>query len=159
MVKKHPKNLSLLTSPRSVLSGKKQIATTNNGCNTYYYGKRIGMIMWKHACMAWQGWCNATYPIKRNQNPDTHIYNSSYFTTRQFKCWLAWERQGMGELHKIKWSGETIIGNSQLLHMLLNSCNANYHGITSCIMQTSIWMAYSDSMHFSDKLSYKICFI
>jgi hypothetical protein len=22
---------------------KKQIATTNNGCNTYYYGKRIGM--------------------------------------------------------------------------------------------------------------------
>jgi hypothetical protein len=26
-------------------------------------------------------------------------------------------------------------------------------------MQTSIWMAYSDSMHFSDKLSYKIlCF-
>jgi hypothetical protein len=41
----HPKNLSLLTSPRSVLSEKKQIATTNNGCNTYYYGERIGMIM------------------------------------------------------------------------------------------------------------------
>jgi hypothetical protein len=41
----HPKNLSLLTTPRSVLSGKKQIATTNNGCNTYYYGKRIGMII------------------------------------------------------------------------------------------------------------------
>jgi hypothetical protein len=40
-----PKNLSLLTSPRSILSGKKQIATTNNGCNTYYYDKRIGMIM------------------------------------------------------------------------------------------------------------------
>jgi hypothetical protein len=39
------KNLSLLTSPRSVLFEKKQIATTNNGCNTYYYGKRIGMIM------------------------------------------------------------------------------------------------------------------
>jgi hypothetical protein len=26
-------------------------------------------------------------------------------------------------------------------------------------MQTSIWMAYSDSMHFSDKFSYKILFI
>jgi hypothetical protein len=26
-------------------------------------------------------------------------------------------------------------------------------------MQTDIWMAYSDSMHFSDKLSYKILFI
>jgi hypothetical protein len=45
MVEEHPKNLSLLTSPRTGLSGKKQIATTNNGCNTYYYGKRIGMIM------------------------------------------------------------------------------------------------------------------
>jgi hypothetical protein len=45
MVEEHPKNLSLLTSPRSVLSGKKQIATTSNGCNTYYYGKRFGMIM------------------------------------------------------------------------------------------------------------------
>jgi hypothetical protein len=26
-------------------------------------------------------------------------------------------------------------------------------------MQTSIWMTYSDSTHFSDKLSYKILFI
>jgi hypothetical protein len=26
-------------------------------------------------------------------------------------------------------------------------------------MQTDIWMVYSDSMHFSDKLSYKILFI
>jgi hypothetical protein len=42
---KLPKNLSFLTSPRSDLSAKKQIATTNNGCKTYYYGKRIGMIM------------------------------------------------------------------------------------------------------------------
>jgi hypothetical protein len=40
-----PKNLSLLTSPRIVLSGKKQNATTNNRYNTYYYGKRISMIM------------------------------------------------------------------------------------------------------------------
>jgi hypothetical protein len=45
MTRNFPKNLSLLTSPRSVLSGKKQIATTKNGCNTYYYGKRIGMSM------------------------------------------------------------------------------------------------------------------
>jgi hypothetical protein len=45
MIEEHPKNLSLLTSPRIVLSEKKQNATTNNGCNTYYYGKRIGMIM------------------------------------------------------------------------------------------------------------------
>jgi hypothetical protein len=45
MVEEHPKNLSLLTSPRSILSGKKQIATTNNGCNIYYYGERIGMSM------------------------------------------------------------------------------------------------------------------
>jgi hypothetical protein len=45
MVEKHPKNLSLLTSPQIVLSEKKHNATTNNGCNTYYYGKRIGMIM------------------------------------------------------------------------------------------------------------------
>jgi hypothetical protein len=45
MVEEHPKNLPLLTSPRSVLTEKKQIATTNNECNTYYYGKRIGIIM------------------------------------------------------------------------------------------------------------------
>jgi hypothetical protein len=44
-VEAHPENLSLLTSPRSVLSEKKQNATTNNGCKTYYYGKRIGMLM------------------------------------------------------------------------------------------------------------------
>jgi hypothetical protein len=45
MVEEHPKNLSLLTSPRSVLSEKTQTATTNNGCNIYYYGKELGMIM------------------------------------------------------------------------------------------------------------------
>jgi hypothetical protein len=45
MVEKLPKNLSLLTSPRIGISEKKQNATTNNGCNTYYYDKRIGMIM------------------------------------------------------------------------------------------------------------------
>jgi hypothetical protein len=45
MVEENPKNLSLLTSPRNVLFGKKQIAITNNGYNTYYYGERIGMNM------------------------------------------------------------------------------------------------------------------
>jgi hypothetical protein len=45
MVEEHPKNLSLLTSPRSVLSEKKQIATTNIECNTYYYEERNGMLM------------------------------------------------------------------------------------------------------------------
>jgi hypothetical protein len=39
------KILSLLTSPRIGLSEKKQNTTTNNGCNTYYYGKRIDMSM------------------------------------------------------------------------------------------------------------------
>jgi hypothetical protein len=45
IVEELPKNLSLLTTPRSVLFAKKQNTTTNNGCNTYYYGKRIGMSM------------------------------------------------------------------------------------------------------------------
>jgi hypothetical protein len=45
MVEELPKNLSLLTSPRIGLSEKKKNATTNNGCNTYYYGERIGMLM------------------------------------------------------------------------------------------------------------------
>jgi hypothetical protein len=45
IVEEFPKNLPLLTSPRSVLFVKKQIATTNNGYNTYYYDKRISMIM------------------------------------------------------------------------------------------------------------------
>jgi hypothetical protein len=49
MVGEHPKNLALLTSPRIILFEKKQNATINNGCNTYYYGKRIGMIICKHA--------------------------------------------------------------------------------------------------------------
>jgi hypothetical protein len=45
MVEELSENLPLLTSPRSVLSGKKQIATTNIGCNTYYYEERNGMLM------------------------------------------------------------------------------------------------------------------
>jgi hypothetical protein len=54
IVEEHLKNLSLLTTPRSVLSEKKQIATTNNECNTYYYGRRISMIIYMHVCMTWQ---------------------------------------------------------------------------------------------------------
>jgi hypothetical protein len=69
------------------------------------------------------------------------------------------ERQGMNELHKIKWSGETIIGDSQILHRLFIKWDTNYHVTTWCEMQTCIWMAYSDSMHFSDKSSYKILLI
>jgi hypothetical protein len=43
--------------------------------------------------------------------------------------------------------------------VLLIRCNANYHVITWCEMQTGIWMTYSDSTHFFDKCSYKILFI
>jgi hypothetical protein len=126
--------------------------------HTYYYDLIIDMIMCKHA---WHGNYDAMQliQIKRNRDPNTHIYGSSCFTTRQFICWLAWQEQDMGELHKIKWSGETIIGNSQLLHMLSVKWDANYHVSTWCKMQTDIWMVYSNSMHFSDKLSYKILFI
>jgi hypothetical protein len=77
----------------------------------------------------------------------------------KFKCLLAWQRQGMGELHKIKWSGKTIIGRPQLLHMLFIRWDANYHVTTWCKMQIIIWMSYSDYSHFSDKISYKILFI
>jgi hypothetical protein len=71
--------LSLLTSPRSVLSGKKQIATTNNGCNTYYYNKRIGMSMW--SMYAWHGNYDAMQliQIKRNRNSDTHIWLKLFY--------------------------------------------------------------------------------
>jgi hypothetical protein len=72
IVEEHRKNLSSLITPRSVLSGKKQNTTTNNGCNIYYYGKRIGMIICKHA---WHGNYDAMQlmQIKRNQNSDTRI--------------------------------------------------------------------------------------
>jgi hypothetical protein len=126
MVKEHPKNLSLLTTPRSILSGKKQNTTTNNGCKTYYYEKRIGMIMWRYA---WHGNYNAMQLIKfkRNRNPDTHIYGSSCFTTRQFKCLLAWQDKACVIYTKVKWSGENIFGTSQILHMLFIRWDANYH--------------------------------
>jgi hypothetical protein len=114
--------------------------------------------MCKHA---WYGNYDAMQliQIKRNRNPDTHIYGSSCFTTRQIKCWLAWQRQGIGELLKIKWSGVTIFGNTHILHMLCIRWYANYHVIIWCEMLTGIWMSYSDSTHFSEQLSYKIRFI
>jgi hypothetical protein len=65
----------------------------------------------------------------------------------------------MGDLHKIKWSGETIFGISQLLHMLCIKWDAKYHVTTWCEMQTVVWMTYSNSTHFSDKNSYKILLI
>jgi hypothetical protein len=73
------KNLLLLISPRSILSRKKQIATTNNGCNTYYYGKRIGMIM--ESMHAWHDKYDAMQliQIKRNRNPDTHIWFKLFY--------------------------------------------------------------------------------
>jgi hypothetical protein len=37
----------------------------------------------------------------------------------RINCWLAWQRQGMGELCKNKWSGVTIFGNTQILHSYL----------------------------------------
>jgi hypothetical protein len=43
--------------------------------------------------------------------------------------------------------------------MLLIRCNAKYHITTGCEIETSIWMSYSDSTHFFDKLSYKILFV
>jgi hypothetical protein len=50
----------------------------------------------KHVCMTWQLWCNATYPIKpKSESRHTHIW-FKLFTTRQFKCWLAWQRQDTG---------------------------------------------------------------
>jgi hypothetical protein len=89
----------------------------------------------------------------------THILDWSCFTTRQFKCWLACQRQDMGDLHKIKWSGETIFGLSQTLHMLCIKWDAKYHVTTWCEMQTVVWMTYTDSTHFSEQFSYKIGFI
>jgi hypothetical protein len=64
----------------------------------------------------------------------------------------------MGELHKIKWSGETLIGNSQLLHMLVIKGNTNYDVTTWCKMQIGAWMKYSNSAHFSDQNLYETLF-
>jgi hypothetical protein len=84
--------------------------------------------------------CNLSN-FKWNRNPNTHIYGSSCFTTWQFKSWLAWQRQDMGELCNIKWSGENIISISQVLHILLIRWDANNHITTWCKMQTVKRMA------------------
>jgi hypothetical protein len=72
IVEEHQKNLSSLTTPRSVLSGKKQITITNNGCTLTTTKKRIGMIMRRYA---WHGKYDAMQliQIKRDRNPDTYI--------------------------------------------------------------------------------------
>jgi hypothetical protein len=155
MVKEHPKNLSLLTSPWSGLSEKKQNATTNNGCNTYYYDKINGIIMW--SMYAWYGNYDAMQliHIKRNQNPGTHIYDSSCFSTRQFKCSLAWQRQDRGELHKIKCKWWNHIWQFTITPYVLIRWYANYHVTTWCKMQTSICMTYSNSTLFLKKIHTK----
>jgi hypothetical protein len=90
----------LLTSPRSILSGKKQIATTNNGCNTYYYGKRIGMIM--ESMHAWHGKYDEMQliQIKRNRNLGTHIWFKLFYYSanlnvdcnRKDKAWVIYTK-------------------------------------------------------------------
>ena len=44
---------------------------------SYYYGRRIGMM--EMICMAWQRWCNATYPFKRSRNPGQTIIRFELF--------------------------------------------------------------------------------
>jgi hypothetical protein len=69
---------------------------------------------------AWHGNYDAMQlsQIKRNWNPDTHILGSSCFTTRYFKYLLAWKDKACVSYSKLNGSGETTIGNSQLLHIL-----------------------------------------
>jgi hypothetical protein len=86
---------------------------------TYYYDKRIGMIMW--SMYAWRGNYDAMQLIQIKRNSEfrhTHMIQVILLHGK-FKCWLAWQRQSMGALHKIKWSGENIISISHILHMLL----------------------------------------
>jgi hypothetical protein len=45
IVEEHLKNLSLLTTPRSILSEKKQMATTTTDATLTTTAKKIGMIM------------------------------------------------------------------------------------------------------------------
>jgi hypothetical protein len=49
----HPEDFSYLTTPLRDPIREEANAGTNNGCKTYYYGKRIGMIN-DMICMAWQ---------------------------------------------------------------------------------------------------------
>jgi hypothetical protein len=79
IVEEHPKNLSLLTTPRNVLSTKQEIAITNNGCKSYYYDKIIGLMR----RYAWHG----KYAVQCNLSKlsgigiPAHIYGSNCFTT------------------------------------------------------------------------------
>jgi hypothetical protein len=86
IVEEHLKKLSFLTSPRSVLSEKKKICYNKQRMHTYYYGKRIGMIMWSMYA------CHGNYDamqliqIKRNRIP-THIYIVQViYLPDEFKC-------------------------------------------------------------------------
>jgi hypothetical protein len=67
--------------------------TTSNGCNTYYYSKRFGVIMW--SMYAWHGNYDAIQliEIKQNRNPDTYKYGSSCFTTQQFNLFISMEKK------------------------------------------------------------------
>jgi hypothetical protein len=90
----------------------------------------------------------------------THTYMVQVVLLRDnLKCWLVWQRQGMGELLKIKWSGVSIFGKSLITPYLIIMWDANYHGTTWCEMQMDTWMAYSDSTHSSEEFSYKTLFI
>jgi hypothetical protein len=80
-------------------------------------------VMW--SMYAWHGNYDAMQliQIKRNQNPDTQIYDSNYFTTRHFKSWLAWQNKVWVIYTKLNEAGKTL-GNPQLPHMLYIRCNA-----------------------------------
>ena len=99
-------NSSYLTSTLRDPIREEANAGTHNECNTYYYGRRIGMI--KMICMAWQRWCDATIQFKRDRKPDTQILGSSYLSTPPIKFCLTWHKHGMGALRKIKWNRDKI---------------------------------------------------
>jgi hypothetical protein len=72
----------------------------------------------KHVCMIWQLWCNATYhKIKWDRNSDIHMYGSSFFSTAQIKCWLAWQNKA--------WVSYTIlneVGKPYLVNLNYSKC-------------------------------------
>jgi hypothetical protein len=77
------------------------------------------MIMWN--MYAWHGNYDAMQliQIKRNKNPGTHIYGSSYFTTRHFNCWLAWQNKTWVSYTILNKVGKPYLVIPKLLHMLL----------------------------------------
>jgi hypothetical protein len=52
IVEEHPEDLSYLRTQLRGPIWEEENAGTHIGCNSYYYGKRIGMI--KKICMTWQ---------------------------------------------------------------------------------------------------------